>query len=755
MTGKRSERTVHTSRNRVYAKAVREALQKGESIRKARAGLREDRWNAVLALLDAKERRRAAEQLARETEQEWVRTARQIEETWPQDREAIARSWMALTNRERVKVRARSDPQRTAEVETHACAMVEREREETTKEQMRQEAEKNENVIEAIGRGAGRVHRAACSGISTSRLARSGMSARALRKVRSIRGKAMSAAQVAEWIGVPRDEFQAWVHDDLVQCSYTVKVRIETREWVEEQVWTERDGERIKRSVTQIRRKSRTGPGTRRENEMKRAREIIEATIAQCGVEAEFGARIDRHVGEGLAWAQRTGAGRLDCTSLPLDVIDPEGAKDHDDAVHCEKHGDGWILSVAIADVACVVRPGTALDDEIRKRGQSVYLPDRVIAMCPETLSEKVCSLGPERDLRVLITRTRISRTGNARTLEAMRPATVRIARSMTYEEAQHRIDNGDERLETLLECARVLRDRRRRSQAVILETDTQTPVGRTADGRPRIGTPSERLDANWIIEEAMIETNVRNAKWLRRKHRSAVCYRSHPEPSPEAVAKARAIARQTGLRGSPSNAPRGFVHAVLKHNPERRWWAELCARVAMAKARYVLRAEPHFGLGEDHYAHTTSPIRRYADLIAQQAAHVVHGTKGYPALSHRYELPGHLDEREMAAVACERKCAERWTLLAVERDRTGTWMPGWIAGVREFGLFVEANEIPGVQGMVHVSSLGDEWWELVEHGKIRGRDSATIWKVGMQVRMRIESVDPEKGRMSVQIKTT
>ena len=469
--------------------------------------------------------------------------------------------------------------------------------------------------------------------------------------------------------------------------------------------------------------------------------------LARAEVPVAFAEGIDAEVDRALAGAREGDAGRVDASAVPFVVIDPEGARDHDDAVWCGPgpHG-GWRIEVAIADVGAVVAPGSALDAAIAARGTSVYLPDRCVAMCPEAITERACSLAPGRRMRALVTTLDVDGAGRVRVpAPPMRPAWVRIARSMTYAEAER----GAGGLSALAECAAALRARRAREGAVILSVNAETPVGRDAEGRPAIAPRGRARASERWIEEAMLAANTAGAEWLHAHRAAGAVYRVHPAPGPEREGLAWASALETGLVGGRGGPRKGWIHTITGANaPEgRALWAEQVARSAMEKALYTRAPALHFGLANPCYAHTTSPIRRYSDLRCQQAAHVLHRTPGAHTPQGTGEaLCATLNAAERRAIACEREAAQRWNALAVERDPPQGWHDATIMGVADFGLFCESEAVPGMQAMIHVSELGG-WCEREGQATMRS-DTGRMWRGGQRVRMKVTGADPWNGRI-------
>ena len=476
--------------------------------------------------------------------------------------------------------------------------------------------------------------------------------------------------------------------------------------------------------------------------------------LAMRGVKKEIGPELEGEAKGALRQTPHGDRARQNWTHVDFTVIDPHGAQDHDDAVHCEKTKNGWKLFVAIADVGAIVRPGTELDQQICNRAQSIYLPDETIPMCPKILSEDACSLTGEEPKRALLTVIDVDRDGRTAARETMRPSWVRIKRTITYDEAEEGLEHGDCELETLRQCTDALREARRGAGAIILTMSAETPVHRDENGQPVTGPYPNMLASEGLIEESMIATSHENAQWLRAQGAQGIVFRNHAEPGRKNMAAARAVAKALSLRGTEDKDPRIFIQNILEENRERKPWAEFVVRIAMEKAAYEDEPGPHFGLAKACYAQTTSPIRRYGDLVAQQAAHAIHATPGSTMPFSHPDLAPWLTGCERRALDCERHAAKKWNLRTITPEDLSRWMPGRVVSVRRYGLFAEAKEIAGVQGLAHTSTLKRyDWWVLDDYATLRGRSSGQTWRVGDHVEIRIAAVKVPKAELSILVR--
>ncbi|MEM9969685.1 MAG: ribonuclease R [Pseudomonadota bacterium] len=463
---------------------------------------------------------------------------------------------------------------------------------------------------------------------------------------------------------------------------------------------------------------------------------------------------------------------RLDLTEMPLLTIDPADARDHDDAVYAERDGDptnaqGFILWVAIADVAHYVTPGSALDREARRRGNSTYFPDRVVPMLPDRLSGDLCSLHEGVPRACLAARIRIDAEGEMVDY-AFHRALMRSVASLAYEDVQAAIDGSpDERTEDLL--APVLRPlydayaalTRARAARQPLELDLpERQIELTDDGRVRSVAFKERLDAHRLIEEFMVLANVAAAHALMAKKQSLL-FRVHEEPSPEKLDSLRETAETAGLTLAKGQVLKtAHLNRLLAAAAETEA-AELInisTLRAMTQAYYSPQNFGHFGLALRAYAHFTSPIRRYADLVVHRALVSAYGfgNEGLtPDEADDLEATGtHISETERRSMVAERDTTDRY-LAAFLADRVGTELTGRISGVQRFGAFVKLDET-GADGLVPVRSIGSEYFHFDRDAQVlEGSDTGLIIAVGQRVTVRLAEAAPITGGLILDLLET
>ncbi len=461
--------------------------------------------------------------------------------------------------------------------------------------------------------------------------------------------------------------------------------------------------------------------------------------------------------------------GREDLRDMPLLTIDPSDARDHDDA--CYAHADddpknpgGHVAWVAIADVAAYVQPGTALDREARKRGNSSYFPDRVVPMLPDRLSGDLCSLHEGVPRACIAVRMQIDADGNKIGHRFVR-GLMRSAASLHYAEVQEAIDgNPNDRTGPLLEpvlkplYAAYAALKKARAVRQPLELDLpERKIILSDKGEVESVAFRERLDAHKLIEEFMILANVAAAETLIAKRRPLL-FRVHEEPAPEKLESLRETAQAAGL-----NLAKGQVlqtrhlNALLNAaaGTEDAELINLTTLRSMAQAYYNPENFGHFGLALRNYAHFTSPIRRYADLIVHRALISAHGW-GKDGLTEDEvgrldETATHISDTERRSMMAERDTTDRY-LAAYLSERVGNEFSGRISGIARFGAFVKMDET-GADGLVPVRSLGREFFHFDrEAGTLMGSDTGLIIAIGQRVTVRLTEATPVTGGLELEL---
>ncbi len=456
-------------------------------------------------------------------------------------------------------------------------------------------------------------------------------------------------------------------------------------------------------------------------------------------------------------------AGRTDFRPWPTCTVDPETARDHDDAISLDRMPNGhWLLGVHIADVAHYVREGTPLDQEAYLRGTSVYFPDRVVPMLPHALSSHICSLIDGEDRLTQTVVLELDAEGRVLRTE-FHDGVIRSAARMSYQQVQAIVD-GDgalrERFAALVplfermdQLAKLMR--KRRYERGSLDFDLPEPkLVLDASGAMTGIVASARLDSMRAIEEFMLAANEAVAEKLTDAGAPAL-FRVHEAPDLERVEQFCDLAKSFGYR-VPTNLesirPEDF-QSVLRQiagKPEERLISTLLLRT-MKLARYFEENLGHFGLATKMYAHFTSPIRRYPDLVVHRALRAARRKKDAVREAQLQEaLPQmglHLSEMERRADEAERELTE-WKKVRFMADKLGERFSGYITGVQSFGVFVELDAVY-VQGLVHVSSMSDDYYAFDDRAhQLKGGNTNKVYRLGDRIEVQLARVDLERRQL-------
>jgi ribonuclease R len=488
--------------------------------------------------------------------------------------------------------------------------------------------------------------------------------------------------------------------------------------------------------------------------------------IHQHGIPDEFP---DNVIAEADAMKPAGLKGRDDLRDMPLITIDPSDARDHDDAVwaHADddpKNEGGHVIWVAIADVAHYVRPGSALDAEARKRGNSSYFPDRVVPMLPDRLSGDLCSLHEGVPRACLAVRMQIDAHGEKVGHRFVR-GLMRSAASLSYQQIQTAMDGApddtcgplmDEVIRPLYAAHDALQQARRKRQPLDLDLPERKVV-LSDEGRVLSVNFADRLDAHKLIEECMVLANVAAAETLVAR-KSPLLFRVHEEPAPEKLDSLREVAEAAGLVLAKGQVLRTAHLNALLHAAQDTDHSEvinMSTLRAMTQAYYAPQNFGHFGLALQAYAHFTSPIRRYADLIVHRALITAHGwgKDGLsPAEIEQLENTAqHISETERRSMMAERDTNDRY-LAAFLSERLGEDFTGRISGVAKFGVFVRLDET-GADGLIPVRSLGREFFHFDrEAGTLMGSDTGLTIGLGQRVTVRLAEAAPVSGGIALDL---
>jgi len=452
--------------------------------------------------------------------------------------------------------------------------------------------------------------------------------------------------------------------------------------------------------------------------------------------------------------------GRTDLRDTNLVTIDGADARDFDDAVFCEPSGKGFRVLVAIADVAHYVEQGSPLDQQAIRRGTSVYFPNRVVPMLPEALSNGLCSLNPKVDRLCLVCEMRVEKDGKVSRANFFE-AVIRSAARLTYSEVSD-FFTGEKRdhipkplhknLEHLLEVYHAFATNRKKRGAVELDIP-QTRIEVGEDGAVKSIKAVLRNDAHRLIEECMIAANVQAAKFIR-KDRIAGLYRVHAKPNPDRFDDLRLYLVSLGLKvPHPDNVqPRDFSRMIeqVSDRPDAAAISMAMLR-SMSHAEYTPKNIGHFGLALDAYAHFTSPIRRYPDLLVHRA--IRHLVRGGKAGDYGYK-PAEMEKLGAVCSAHERRAedatreVEAWLKCQYMEDKVGENYSGVITGVTNFGAFVQIPELQ-IDGLVHVTSLANDYYKFDPGSQsLIGERTGNRYRLGDSLDIVVANVDLETKRI-------
>ena len=462
---------------------------------------------------------------------------------------------------------------------------------------------------------------------------------------------------------------------------------------------------------------------------------------------------------------------REDLRHLPLVTIDPHDARDHDDAIAAiadddPKNKGGHILWIAIADVAHYVTPGSDLDREARNRGNSSYFPDRVVPMLPDELSGDLCSLHEDVDRPCMALEIKLAADGKKLKHRFTR-GLMRSQASLSYEQAQAGADgNPDAQTEPLMHSVILplwaayesLKDERSRRRPLNLDLPERKII-LSDEGQVTSVNFRERFDAHKIVEECMILANVCAAETLEAKQRQFL-YRVHEEPADEKLEGLRETAQSVGLTLAKGQVLKTWhLNNLLDAaaGTDHQEAVNISVLRSMKQAYYGPHNHGHFGLSLARYAHFTSPIRRYADLIVHRAliAGLKLGKDGITPEEEKFlEQTGtHISETERRSMLAERDTNDRY-LSAFLSERVGNEFEGSISGVARFGLFVRLDET-GADGLIPASSLGREYFRYDEDSQtLTGADSRRVLGLGMKVTIRLAEAAPITGGLVFELLT-
>ncbi len=493
----------------------------------------------------------------------------------------------------------------------------------------------------------------------------------------------------------------------------------------------------------------------------------IEAAIRAHGLPFEWPEDVER---EAAALPKTVSAkecgGRHDFRELALVTIDGEDARDFDDAVHAQRQrAGGWKLWVAIADVSAYVKPGSPLDREGATRGNSVYFPERVIPMLPEALSNGLCSLNPDVDRLCMVCEMSIDDDGEitgSKFYEGVMHSKARLTYNQVFSALEDPQGPEGQRRAALLPhlqeldaLFKALFAARERRGAIDLDS-VETKVVFGADRKIEKIVPVTRNRAHRIIEECMIAANIESAKYVIKHHRPAP-HRVHAQPDVMKVQLLREFLGEAGMVLGGGDKPRPKDYASLlqraRPRPDYGMIQTVCLRSLM-QARYSAEPTGHFGLALEHYAHFTSPIRRYPDLLLHRA--IKHALQHKKAADFGYSAAD-IEAHSAHCSTTERRADEAtrdvmtWLKCEHMRDRVGESFVGTVNAVTSFGLFVMLEGLY-IEGLVHISALKNDYYvhEAGQH-RLRGERSGRVYGIGQKIRVKVVRVNLDERKIDLE----
>ena len=448
-----------------------------------------------------------------------------------------------------------------------------------------------------------------------------------------------------------------------------------------------------------------------------------------------------------------------DMTHIPFVTIDGEDAQDFDDAVFCVPTDDGWRLKVAIADVAHYVPLDSALDKEAQRRGTSVYFPGRVIPMLPEKLSNGLCSLQPGVDRLAMICDIAFDAKGNMREYEFYQAVIHSVAR-LTYTQVGNFLQGDEDALQnnllpphidSLYQLYQLLAQQRQQRGAIDFDTIETRIIFGASKKIDRI-VPVVRNEAHKLIEECMLAANVCAADFLL-KHKKIALYRNHAGPSAEKLSDLRDILRLLGLMLAGGDEPQpADYNQLLQKIRDRDDFAMLQTTLlrSLSQAEYEAKNKGHFGLAYPAYAHFTSPIRRYPDLLVHRAIKSILYQQPYPYTEDAMQALGEqCSQAERRADEATQDVMD-WLKCEYMLDKIGEEFSGIITTVTGFGFFVALDNIH-IEGLVHVTSLHNDYYVFEPaRQQMRGKNSGISYRIGAKVQVRVAAVSLDERKIDL-----
>jgi ribonuclease R len=448
---------------------------------------------------------------------------------------------------------------------------------------------------------------------------------------------------------------------------------------------------------------------------------------------------------------------RKDLTKVPFVTIDGADAKDFDDAVFCNLNDSGFLLNVAIADVAELVNEDSYLDQEAKKRGTSIYFPSKVIPMLPEKISNNLCSLVPDETRNVLVSEINFSLDGSIKSYKFFQAKIVSHKR-MTYAEVEEYVKNNgsnvSKKIKTSLDALNLLTKNLlvKRSQRKALEIEGNEPIlSIDEDGKVSSIDLPRRLYAHQMIEESMLAANVCAANFMHKYYKFGV-YRVHEKPEELKLESLKSFFSLKGFSSQNNDTPLALINKCLQFSSKNKLNKVLQTVVlqSLKRAEYSIKEIGHFGLQLDRYSHFTSPIRRYPDLMAHRLIKNIINKGNLDINKDKIEeICGEMSELERNAEKSSRQVVQQMICHHLKKY-IGQEFSSTVTGITDFGLFAEIDNFY-VSGLIHVADLpGDRYFYDKDANLLKGKRTGRVYRLGQDIKIKIMNVLPSERKITL-----
>ena len=448
---------------------------------------------------------------------------------------------------------------------------------------------------------------------------------------------------------------------------------------------------------------------------------------------------------------------RKDLTKVPFVTIDGADAKDFDDAVFCNLNDSGFLLNVAIADVAELVNEDSYLDQEAKKRGTSIYFPSKVIPMLPEKISNNLCSLVPDEIRNVLVSEINFSLDGSIKSYKFFQ-AKIMSHKRMTYAEVEEYIKNNNsnvsKKIKTSLDALNILTKNLlvKRSQRKALEIEGNEPI-LSIDENGKVSSIDlpRRLYAHQMIEESMLAANVCAANFMHKHYKFGV-YRVHEKPEELKLESLKSFFSLKGFSSQNKDTPLTLINKCLQFSSKNKLNKVLQTVVlqSLKRAEYSIKEIGHFGLQLDRYSHFTSPIRRYPDLMAHRLIKNIINKGNLDINKDKIEeICGEMSELERNAEKSSRQVVQQMICHHLKKY-VGHEFSSTVTGITDFGLFAEIDNFY-VSGLIHVADLpGDRYFYDKDANLLKGKRTGRVYRLGQDIKIKIMNVLPSERKITL-----